>query len=85
MIENEKLKKYLESGNSVLNLDEVTEVKSVLNDVHKIASRLQSTDDLFDVCVRLSALNLIVASSLTDEHSKKNRCLTTAKSVVSIR
>ena len=85
MINNKIMMKYLKNSNAALNLDEMTEVNSILDYVHKVAPGLQSTHNLFDVCVKLSALILIVATSFTDKHQKKNLCLSTAKNIVNIR
>jgi len=82
---DETVLKYLNRGNTVQNLDKAKEVKPILDYVHSVASGLQSTHDLFDVGVRLSALILAVTASLTDKHHEKNRCLTMAKHIPSIR
>jgi hypothetical protein len=85
MVNDETVMRYLESGNTVLSMDEMKEMQPILKDIHRVASSMQSTHDLFDVCVKLSALNLIVATGLTEEHSKRNKCISTAKHIVSIR
>ena len=85
MVNDETVMRYLENGNAVLSMDEMREMQPVLKDIHRVASSMQSTHDLFDVCVKLSALNLIVATGFAEEHSKMNKCLSTAKHIVSIR
>jgi len=85
MVTDKMVMRYLENGNAVLSMDEMREMQPILKDIHKVASSMQSTHDLFDVCVKLSALNLIVASSLTDNQSKRDRCLSVAKNTANIR
>lgn len=97
----EVFEKYLTRGASTCSLDELNIVSLLKNkllqnqsnqsesellaNAHRLASHVGSARSLFDVCVSVSALNLIVASALTENRALSSRCVSAAHSVTGIR